>query len=65
MDVIMTQAFENSREFEIDSAVEQLVGKMMSGQITPAEESHFRQLMVQRSRMMRQGMGRQLRRKFA
>lgn len=42
-----------SKEFDIDETVETLLGKLVSGAITPSEESQYQQLLVQRSRLMR------------
>ncbi len=55
----------HSREFEIDMTVEQLVGKLMNDALTSDEEARFKQLMAQRSRMMRQGFSRTVRRRVA
>lgn len=42
-----------SQEFEIDGNVENLLGKLVAGSLTPAEESQYQQLLIQRSRLMR------------
>lgn len=43
----------HSTEFEIDLSVEDLLDKLIQGQITPKEEAKYNQLLAQRSRMMK------------
>ncbi|MEO8722149.1 MAG: hypothetical protein ABI395_01320 [Sphingobium sp.] len=43
----------HSMEFEIDLSVEDLLDKLIQGQITPPEVARYNQLLAQRSRMMR------------
>jgi hypothetical protein len=43
----------NSREFSIDLYVEELLGKLVAGTLSPEEEADFNYLVAQRSRMMR------------
>lgn len=43
----------HSVEFEIDMTVEDLLDKLIQGQITMNEVARYNQLLAQRSRMMR------------
>lgn len=43
----------SSPEFEIDRTVEDLIGKLIAGTITPKEQAEYERLVAHRSRMMR------------
>lgn len=49
----MNFTFVHSRESEIDKVLEDLIGKLIAGELTPKEEAEFEELLAQRSRLMR------------
>lgn len=61
----MTKEPTTSQEFAIDTTVDALLGKLMSGNITAAEQSQYQQLLIQRSRLMRPSMMARMRRRAA
>jgi hypothetical protein len=52
-----------SVEFEIDTTIEDLLGKLMTGALTPSEEARYKHLLAHRSRLMRPTISGKLRRR--